>query len=165
MNKIVSPIVIPLLLLVYLSTIMAPYAGTADISRPTAETIGVCGCAIKEHSRLACYCQHMEHKRNTGPEGDSFQFVQSSFKPTVLARYCSCGVGKATALPGLEGFDHLLSRICHDVMWDEAYFPVPCDPLLQSRMVEPPERPPPEYDNGRCYDSVGGADLPRRTGR
>jgi hypothetical protein len=85
----------------------------------------------------------MNQKGNTGPGAiDSFRFAQNSVKPTFLAGYCSCGDGKTPALPGLEGFDHLLSRIYYDVMWDEAYVGVPRDHLLHGRTVEPPERPP-----------------------
>jgi len=144
MNKTVFLIVIPLVLLVYLSTIMAPYAGVRDISCAIAETTGTCRCAEKAHTRLVCYCQNMNHTGNADPGViDSVRLAQSSSKPAVLARHCSCNDGKTTALPGLEKFEHLRSRLNHDVMRDEAYFCAPCYSLLHSRAEEPPEPPPP----------------------
>jgi|WetSurMetagenome_2_1015567.scaffolds.fasta_scaffold58919_2 hypothetical protein len=157
-------IIIPLVLSIYLTTSLAPYARVTSLPCATAEISGMCRCAVETQDRLYCCCQHMNHKANAGPGVvDAFRLAQNSVKPTVLARYCSCRDGNTPVLPGLEVFEHLLSRLSHDIMQDEVYFRVPCAPPLYSRPEEPPEHPPPERDNGRHCDSVGSVNLPKRT--
>jgi hypothetical protein len=136
-------IIIQLALLVYLSIIMASYTGVASISCASAEVTGMCRCAVKTEARFVCYCQHMNHKGDTGPGAvSSLRLAQSGVNLTVLGRYCSCGNVETAVLPGLDKSDHLRSGIHHDVMWDEEYFHVPCDPILHGRAVDPPDPPP-----------------------
>ena len=160
MNRTVFRTVIALILSVYPSTGMASYAGITGISCATVEMERMCRCTEEKHVHPGCHCRHIRHEGSPGQGGaGSLERAHNSVKPAILARHCSCLDDRAPALPGLEGFDHLVSRLYHDVTLHEVCSRISYDLIHHSRTVEPPERPPPGPQHGRRHDSVGGVAL------